>query len=86
MKKYSCYIPAVLILLLFCSLLLFRGSLIRYASRIMTDGMEPEERVLLKISCRNNMITVEIRTDMNIHFLNSVRSAVFLSPNGIRHG
>ena len=48
MKKYSCYIPAVLILLLFCSLLLFRGSLIRYASRIMTDGMEPEEKSIVE--------------------------------------
>lgn len=86
MKKYSCYIPAVLILLLFCSLLLFRGSLIRYASRIMTDGMEPEEKSIVENILSEHMITVEIRTDMNIHFLNSVRSAVFLSPNGIRHG
>lgn len=40
MKRYRHYISVALILLLFCSLFLFRGNLIRYASRTMTDGME----------------------------------------------
>lgn len=44
MKKYRCYIPVVLILLLFCSLLFFRGNLIRYASRNMKAGMETTEK------------------------------------------
>ncbi|CCZ38236.1 putative uncharacterized protein [Bacteroides fragilis CAG:558] len=44
MKKYRCYIPVVLILLLFFSLFFFRGNLIRYASRNMTAGMETTEK------------------------------------------
>lgn len=40
MKRYRHYISVILTLLLFCSLFLFRGNLIRYASRTMTDGME----------------------------------------------
>ena len=48
MRKYSCYIPVILILISFCSLILFRGSLTRYASRIMTNGMEPEEKSIVE--------------------------------------
>lgn len=44
MKKNKCYIPVVLIFLLFCSLFLFRDNLIRYASRNMTDRMETTEK------------------------------------------
>lgn len=43
-EKYRCYIPVVLILLLFFSLFFFRGNLIRYASRNMTAGMETTEK------------------------------------------
>ena len=32
----------------FCSLILFRESLTRYASRIMTNGMEPEEKSIVE--------------------------------------
>lgn len=48
MRKYSCYIPVILILISFCSIILFRGSLTRYASRIMTNGMEPEEKSIVE--------------------------------------
>ena len=44
MKKYRGYISVVLILVLFCSLVLFRDILIRYASRNMTDRMEQSEK------------------------------------------
>lgn len=44
MKKYRGYISVVLILVLFCSLVLFRDTLIRYASRNMTDRMEQSEK------------------------------------------
>ena len=44
MKKYRGYISVVLILVLFCSLVLFRDILIRYASQNMTDRMEQSEK------------------------------------------
>lgn len=44
MKKYRGYVSVVLILVLFCSLVLFRDTLIRYASRNMTDRMEQSEK------------------------------------------
>lgn len=50
MKKYRCYIPVILILLLFCSLFFFRGNLIRYASRNMMAGMETTEKSAVESS------------------------------------
>lgn len=44
MKKYRGYISVILIFVLFCSLVLFRDTLIRYASRNMTDRMEQSEK------------------------------------------
>lgn len=50
MKKYRGYISVVLILVLFCSLVLFRDTLIRYASRNMTDRMEQSEKNVVEDS------------------------------------
>ena len=50
MKKYRGYISVVLILVLFCSLVLFRDILIRYASRNMTDRMEQSEKNVVEDS------------------------------------
>lgn len=44
MNRYKVYIPVVLILVLFCSLFVFRDHLIRYASRNMTERMERSEK------------------------------------------
>lgn len=48
MKKYSYYIPVVFILLLFGFLILFRGNMTRYASHIMSNGMEPKEKSIVE--------------------------------------
>lgn len=50
MKKYRGYISVVLILVLFCFLVLFRDTLIRYASRNMTDRMEQSEKNVVEDS------------------------------------
>lgn len=50
MNKYRGYIPVVLILMMFCFLILFRDTLIRYASRNMTDRMEQSEKNVVEDS------------------------------------
>lgn len=76
MRKYSCYIPVILILISFCSIILFRGSLTRYASRIMTNGMEPEEKSIVENIISEQYDYSKTRKDTNVHFSNLVRLVV----------